>query len=227
MKNIQTGFIGLIILLIVALAATGGGVYIYKKSQLNLSQNNVSSTQNVQSEKLAEDINTSVGQPVITKIVTRTDSSGKASPVAVVNPKVLNDLAAQKYGNNSVESRKIINLDLYSTGGEFRYQAGVIQSETGSYTSACEKAKSIFEKQINIFINGTSEESPGQRDSGISIGDFRLDELKCIASSNAFVITIPVTLKDGTQTKLCVSDSMSVYGDVDVNSTSCIKKYEY
>lgn len=220
MKNSQKGFIGILVSIIIALALLGGGTY-YVTSHNKTGPEPASLTPG---NTVVVGVTDKTKTPVTAQVSTFVDSQGNKHSALTVDEDQLNQAVAEKYGGNSAAINKQIKVQLQASFSTFGgYEAAMIQSKDGSYSNICNSAKS----SISTDIKNTLDSDEGTLAAlGITINSFRTNELVCKASSDKFVVAMPLTLEDGTKTRVCSSVNQGgILGDADFNSYTCIKKY--
>lgn len=112
------------------------------------------------------------------------------------------------------------NTDL---GIEFSTLANSARDQSnGSYAKVCDAAKTYFSTNTNTNVAGEILQTSKV---ALTANNYMTADLKCNATAKGYVLTIPFTRDDKTQTKLCVSSTGVAVGDADFNDMTCIKKF--
>jgi hypothetical protein len=241
MKNTQKGFIGIAIIIVIALIAVGGGTYVYTQQKMNTnidsnievetnstSTTSITTTNSIQEslEEAKDNLNTSVGKNLVTEATVRTDSKGNPIPALIVDPSVAAEIVVEKYGSNPTYLRQLIKVQLMAMAAGLQAEASQIKSKNGSHASVCERAGPFLYERANENLNYDDELTQSMNKSlNITIDSYRINELVCKSNDSGFVATLPLTLEDGTNTKMCMSSKGSAYGEPDFENQACIKKY--
>jgi hypothetical protein len=228
MKNTQRGFIGLAIIVIIALAAIGGGTYVYTKQKEKVdSTESIDTTANMQKDlnEAKDDINASVGAKLVTSATVKIDSNGRPLPVLGADEKVAANLVAERYGSDPAYARKMIKVSLFAMGTGLQADASTIVSQGGSYAGVCDGAKAYFNTEVIKALNSDEDfQNELTAKMGITASSYRINELVCKSNDSAYVATIPLTLEDGTNTKLCMSSTGTTYGEANFTTLTCVKR---
>ncbi len=237
MKNNQNGFIGIAIIIIIALVAVGGGTYVYTQQKMNTNidsgievETNSTSTTTTNSmqknlEEAKDNLNASVGKNLVTEASVRKDSKGNPIPALIVDPDVAAEIVIEKYGSNPAYFRQLIKVQLMAMAAGLQAEASQIKSKNGSYASVCERAGPFLYERANENLNYDDELTQSMNKSlNITIDSYRINELVCKSNDSGFVATVPLTLEDGTVTKMCMSNKGSAYNEANFETLTCVKK---
>lgn len=246
MKNKQTGFIGIAIIILIALVAVGGGTYVYTQQKMNTdiesnasiemeanstSTTSTSSTTTTNSmqkslEEAKENLNASVGKKLVTEASVRTDSKGNPVPALIVDPKVAADVVVEGVGSNPAYVRSLIKSVLKAMAAGFQYEALIIsKANNGSYATVCNQAKTYLTDMASESMDtGDEFQDDLTKKLGMTVNSYRINELVCRSNDSGFVATVPLTLEDGTNTKMCMSSKGFAYGEADFETMTCVKK---
>lgn len=242
MKNTQNGFIAIAIIIVIALVAVGGGTYIYTQQKMNgdiesdsgveMEVNSTSTTSttttNSMKESLEEakdNLNASVGKKLVTEASVRKDSKGNPIPALIVDPKVAADLVVERTGSNPAYVRQLIKVQLMAMSAGLQAEASMINSKNGSYATVCERAQAfLYEKARENMNTGDEMQDELMKALKITVDSYRINELVCKSNDSGFVATVPLTLEDGTKTKMCMSSKGFAYNEANFETMTCIKK---
>jgi predicted RND superfamily exporter protein len=236
MKNTQTGFIAIVIIIVIALVAVGGGTYVYTQQKMNvdteseLEINSTSTTSSTTTNSMQDNLNeakdnlnTSVGKNLVTEATVRTDSKGNPIPALIVDPKIAADIVVEKYGSDPAYVRQLIKVQLMAMSAGLQAEASMINSKNGSYATVCERAKAFLYEKARENMN-TGDEMHDQLTVAlnITVDSYRIEELVCKSNDSGFVATLPLTLEDGTKTKMCMSSKGFRYNEADFENMTCV-----
>lgn len=239
--NTQKGF-GTVLLILFGIVLIGSGGYVYtqQKKSVDLVTNteaevnittSVSVDDKITMEKKVNDaqktINDSVEKNLVSETNVKVDTQGNLIPSLIIDPDIASDLVAEKYGSDPVYVRQMIRTRLMAIAAGLRTQASIISNQNnGSYAKVCDVAKEYFTSEVYKTINSGDEfDESLLAKLGVTVESYRISESLCKSNDSAYVATIPFTLEDGTNTKYCMSNSGSVYGEADFDTMTCIKKY--
>ncbi|HYC34319.1 MAG TPA: hypothetical protein VEC13_01150 [Candidatus Paceibacterota bacterium] len=226
MKNKQRGFIGITIIILIALAAIGGGAYVYHENRVaenanfenNIKEGIETASSTGATTTVTVGVTSKIKTPITAEVSVKTDSQGNKVPSIVVNEDQLNKGVAEKYAGNSAAVNKLIKARAQATFSSFVIEASMKQSTNGSYKNVCADAKSFIEADIQ---KNMMDGDP----LGVSLKSFNTAQIVCKADADNFIITMPITLEDGSAAKVCSSASaLGFVGDANYETYTCIKK---
>jgi hypothetical protein len=148
-------------------------------------------------------------------------------PALIVDPKIAADLVVERTGSNPVYVRSLIKAQLLGMAARFQTNALLIKSANNdSYSTVCDSAKTYLNAMVSENINtGDEFQDDMTAKLGITVNSYRINELICKSNDSGFIATVPLTLEDGTNTKMCISSKGSEYGEANFETLTCIKKY--
>jgi hypothetical protein len=182
-----------------------------------------------QMNALKDEINTSAGKEIISKIATSTDSSGNVYPSLIVDPKNITEAMFERYDKNSY-ARNLLNLQITTMLGSFEIDTMEYKAKNGSYIGLCDNSKKILTSYAGVNRDADDELSVEMyKQAGITIDSYKIDESICKSNSSSFVITMPIPLKEGGDGTVCLSEQTGtahpvVIGEADFKNFTCIKK---
>ncbi len=215
MKNTQSGFGGILIIILIALLGVGGGSYVYTKTSRN-SVENKSSTNATSTVTIG--VTSDTKTPITVEILPKVDSNGKKTFSAVVNPNQLNQAVSEKY-NNPGKKREMIKNDSANIAMLFKLlDGGDLWDNEGSYKRICDIASTSLAKRAREYY--TPDMIDFRAAFGVTIEDIKLSEYKCKSSDDVFVLTIPFTNEDGKEATVCLNQYGASEGVANFNFES-------
>ncbi len=230
MKNKQQGFIGAMLVIFIAFSAVLGGAYVYnqsKKAEENINiENNfkkeiekASSTQATTTVVLG--VTPKTKTPITAEVSVKSNIQRNKDLSIVVNQEQLNKGVTEKYKNTPFVNR-LTKLRVQASFSSFFTEALEIKSKDGFFNNVCVNAKTFIEADIKKSI----DENDGlMKALGINLSSYHIEQILCKATSDNFVISMPVDLEDGSSAKVCSSATvMGLVGDVNYETYACVKK---
>jgi regulatory protein YycI of two-component signal transduction system YycFG len=226
MKNTQKGFIGIAIIILVAIVAIGVGAYIYHENKMaenadfesNIKEGIETTSSTGATTTVTVGVTSKTETPITAEVSVKTDSQGNKAPSIIVNEDQLNKGVVEKYAGNSAAVNKAIKARAQATFSSFVIEASMKQSTDGSYKNICADARSFIESDIQKNITNGDP-------LGVSLKSFNTAQIVCKSDSDNFIITMPITLEDGSAAKVCSSASaLGFVGDANYDTYTCIKK---
>jgi len=221
MKNSQRGFIGIAFIILIALAAVGGGTYVYHQNKvaekINFENSITEGIETASSTGATTTITVGITSKTNTPVTAQVNGKGDV----YVNQEELNKGVAEKYGNTAGVNRQI-KTRAQASFSSFVVEASMIQSADGSYKNVCANAKSFIEADIKKSL---TEDGGVIAALGITLNSYNTAQFVCKAVADNFIITMPINLEDGTTAKVCSSATqLGFVGDVNYDTYTCIKK---
>ncbi len=226
MKNTQKGFVAVLVLVIAALGLAGAGGYYF------VNQNKVATDARVETDlKNAAETASTTGKgsvvtvghtektniPININVSAGVDHNGQKTTKFTVDEEVMNKAAGEKYGSNSVAINRQIRTQIQSVFSNF-----AVNAVSGPYEKVCVSAKIDIEAGISKSIKNNENFFTAM---GISMSSFRTKEIICKSNNDGYILTIPLTLEDGTPALVC--DTKDVFGgvsDVNYSTYTCTQK---
>ena len=127
---------------------------------------------------------------------------------------------------DSSSNRRLIRVSLGAIAGTFRAESEAFVSKNGSYDGICDNAKPFFTGQVHDELSNLDPlELKIFNILGLKESSYKINQLVCQSAPSYFVLTIPITLEDGTQTHICVdSKGNNVTGNSNPDTHSCTKQ---
>ena len=218
----QRGIVGVALIIIVAIVAIMGGAYVYTQQDKTV-ENSVSSDTNTIAT-IENDLSKAKNE------TNRKASKEHSTSSVVTDSKIVPDIVSEKYGSNSTYVRNLIKVRLQAIGAGFFNEARefIRKDENYSHNGVCDLAKPYFVEEVNKAVRSGGEFGDETNAKlKITAESYRINEIECKSTEESFIATIPLTLEDGKDTKLCIYDIQgydggTAVGKADFNTMKCI-----